>query len=273
MSAPVTEAHHKLAQSINKRWCSYDDAAQLIADSEAAATAELRAVFPQILAALGNGACCAPDVSVEFIQSIPNEVAGVVAQLRADVEQWELAFQEQYAQAESAERELELRKRFTSRTAIAEHRAERAEAEVDRLRHLEAVLRSSAADMTAGSITAGGVADLRAENERLRRAYVRPDDIRAQLESAVARAESAEREVERLKSDGAASAFITMSCRASHAEAELAKERARLDWMDNYGYENGANVNEWAIALPENQKSNTRNLRAAIDAAMKDDLK
>jgi regulator of replication initiation timing len=35
MSAQVTEAHHKLAQSINKRWCSYDDAAQLIADSEA----------------------------------------------------------------------------------------------------------------------------------------------------------------------------------------------------------------------------------------------
>ena len=63
-------------------------------------------------------------------------------------------------------------------------------AEVERLGHLEALLRSSAADMTAGSITAGGVADLRAENERLRRAYVRPDDIRAQLESAIARAEA-----------------------------------------------------------------------------------
>ena len=84
-------------------------------------------------------------------------------------------------------------------------RAERAEAEVERLGHLEAVLRSSAADMTAGSITAGGVADLRAENERLRRAYVRPDDIRAQLESAIARAE--------------------------RAEAQLAAERARLEKM------------------------------------------
>ena len=51
----------------------------LIADSEAKACAELRAVFPKILAALGNGACCAPDVSVEFIKAIPNEVAGVVA--------------------------------------------------------------------------------------------------------------------------------------------------------------------------------------------------
>ncbi len=45
MSAPaqVTEAHRKLAQSIKLRWCSYDDAAQLIADSEARATAPLRA--------------------------------------------------------------------------------------------------------------------------------------------------------------------------------------------------------------------------------------
>jgi hypothetical protein len=62
----------------------------------------------------------------------------------------------------------------------------RLRAEVERLGHLEDVLRSSAADMTAGSITAGGVAALRAENERLRRAYVRPDDIKAQLESAIA---------------------------------------------------------------------------------------
>ena len=59
----------------------------LIADSEAKACAELRAVFPKILAALGNGACCAPDVSVEFIKAIPNEVAGVVAQLRAEVKE------------------------------------------------------------------------------------------------------------------------------------------------------------------------------------------
>jgi hypothetical protein len=41
---------------------------------------------------------------------------------------------EAIARAESAEREVELRKRFSSRTAIAEHRACRAEAEVERLR-------------------------------------------------------------------------------------------------------------------------------------------
>lgn len=45
MSTPaqVTEAHHKLAQSINKRWCSYEEGAQLIADSEAKAIDQLRA--------------------------------------------------------------------------------------------------------------------------------------------------------------------------------------------------------------------------------------
>jgi hypothetical protein len=39
--------------------------------------------------------------------------------------------------------------------------------------------------------------------------------------------DAAEAEVKRLKTDGAASAFIDMSCRASRAEAELAAERAR----------------------------------------------
>lgn len=41
---------------------------------------------------------------------------------------------EAIARAESAEREVELRIRFSSRTAIAEHRAGRAEREVERLR-------------------------------------------------------------------------------------------------------------------------------------------
>jgi len=73
---------------------------QLIADSEAKAcdklraqlTTErdqLRAVFPQICAAIGNGAFCTPTVSVGFIESIPNEVQLVVAELRARAERAE----------------------------------------------------------------------------------------------------------------------------------------------------------------------------------------
>jgi hypothetical protein len=58
----------------------------------AALTAErgqLRAVFPLICAAIGNGACCKNSVSLGFIQSIPNEVQLVVAELRARAERAE----------------------------------------------------------------------------------------------------------------------------------------------------------------------------------------
>ena len=50
----------------------------------------------------------------------------------------------------------------SARTAELTAERDQLRAEVERLGHLEALLRSSAADMTAGSITAGGVADLRA---------------------------------------------------------------------------------------------------------------
>jgi hypothetical protein len=52
---------------------------------------QLRAVFPQICAAIGNGAFCTPTVSVGFIESIPNEVQLVVAELRARAERAEAA--------------------------------------------------------------------------------------------------------------------------------------------------------------------------------------
>ena len=119
---------------------------------------QLRAVFPQICAAIGNGAFCTPTVSVGFIQSIPNEVQLVVAELRA--------------------------------------RAERAEAEVERLR-----------------------SDRDCE-KRLRKDA---DEFR---ENAIARAERAE-------ADAAAYLKRAESFRkiGDEAETELATERARLDWV------------------------------------------
>ena len=50
---------------------------------------QLRAIFPQICAAFGNGAFCTPTVSVGFIESIPNEVELVIAELRARAERAE----------------------------------------------------------------------------------------------------------------------------------------------------------------------------------------
>ena len=135
---------------------------------------------------------------------------------------------------------------------------------------------------------------LRAENKRLRRAYVWTDDIRAQLELVTARAEAAET-VALAKWNGAferalkaeaerdhlqaqlraltlicgtndANKFETWidraNARAERAEAELATERARLDSGQILLTVAGERV--WHCGV---------DLRAAIDAAMKEDAK
>ena len=97
-----------------------------------------------------------------------------------------------------------------------------------------------------------------------------------------ARAERAEREVQRLKSDGAASAFVNMSCRASRAETDrnnLRADKARLDWLEK------ARPIAWALGSEEcgeywiltdtgekhpEEAEEFATLRAAIDAAMKE---
>ena len=90
--------------------------------------------------------------------------------------------------------------------------AERDQLRADRTYNHECINRLATATRTLGEksekvvgVAISTIDHLRAENERLRRAYVRPDDIRTQLESVTARAE--------------------------RAEAELATERARLDWV------------------------------------------
>lgn len=42
----------------------------------------LRAIFPAICAAIGNGACCTPETSIEFLQQIPDEVRRYLSRLR-----------------------------------------------------------------------------------------------------------------------------------------------------------------------------------------------
>jgi hypothetical protein len=165
---------------------SADDAAtQLIADSEARAVAKavaaiiekntpevakinaalialetelvrLRVLFPAICSALGNGAFCTPDVSIGFLESIPNEVASVVARLRAELsavqaqhlhEVDELAAQAkimnalraELATCKDASEALVYNFRAENDRLIDENvkltaRAERAEAEVERLK-------------------------------------------------------------------------------------------------------------------------------------------
>jgi hypothetical protein len=121
MSAP-TEAHREVAvaifaiamKSAHHGAPFREPCAQLVADSEARATAELRDSLA-LEQDMGNAAC--------------DELRGDADELRADVV------------------------RLTAR-------AERAEAE---LAELHAILNQSAADMTAGTITAGALAVLREE--------------------------------------------------------------------------------------------------------------
>jgi hypothetical protein len=80
------------------------DCSQQLETELAALTAErdqLRAVFPQICAAIGNGAFCMPTVSIGFIESIPNEVQLVVAELRARAERAEAELAAERARLDS----------------------------------------------------------------------------------------------------------------------------------------------------------------------------
>jgi hypothetical protein len=84
----------------------------------------------------------------------------------------------------------------------------------------------------------------------------------AERKDAIARAESAEREAFDWKK---IARYET--ARAERAEAELATERARLDWLEKRGpWESFNKWGETGISLREN-------IRAAIDAAMKEGAK
>ena len=149
----------------------------------------LRAVFPQICAALGNGACCMPDVSVGFIESIPNEVVSVVAKLRAQVER--LTLDRGIAFAE---------------TELMRDRAELAEAILGKLQEIHGCSQEMVVHWC----------------------------------------------------ERAAKRSLAMDS----AQAELAKERARLDWL------NGVDGMDWFTHCDYGTAT-----RESIDAAMKEDAR
>jgi chromosome segregation ATPase len=106
-------------------------AAGLERDSLRAELARLRALFPEILAALRNGAGCTADVSVGFLESVPNEVASVVSRLRAEVERWKTVAAEMSQEREhNANEASRLRADVERLTAKIGNQA-------DRIRYLE----------------------------------------------------------------------------------------------------------------------------------------
>ena len=117
---------------------------------------------------------------------------------------------------------------------------------------------------------------LRAENERLRRAYVRPDDIRAQLESAIARAEQQEAWslVESMDDRQLKSEVVYLMGEVAALKAELAADRARLDWLLSRMGRSVLRANKcvaWTVDVFH--YGNKFPSRAAIDAAMKEGAK
>jgi hypothetical protein len=101
----------------------------------------VRALFPAILSALRNGGGCTTDVSVEFLECVPNEVASVVSRLRAEVERWKTVAAEMSQQREhnanEAARQLAEVERLkeqlrieSAASAHALHWAEKAEIEL-----------------------------------------------------------------------------------------------------------------------------------------------
>jgi hypothetical protein len=302
---------------------------------------QLRAIFPQICEALGNGACCAPDVSLDFLQSIPNEVACVVAKLRAEVDaieewkkqhgdpakdmaqlraqrdalleiawldtpdephetatQWRVEFGKGWerksvcdqlraernnlhaelerlrdggvqrikdamafimderdsfkARAESAEREVEQLKRFSSRTAIAEHRAARAEADNDDIRERALTLANSL-DVAR--------AELKAYRDAVdAQPWASDLPIRVLLDQ--------------ITSELLTTRNLLMA--DTEAQAELAAERARLDAVVANCWAVHSEAVGWFSVFSNacgDYIATAQTYRAAIDAAMKEDTK
>ena len=260
MSAPatVTEAHYALRRDVI--FSAPDEGAQLIADSEAKACAELRGAL-----ALGQQNC-----------------DDVFEDLRAERDQLHAEVEEQcLLNGKGAEREADLLGRL-----------ERAEREVERLKadgaasafvsmacrasHAEADRNNLRADLDAikAILTEEKARAERAEASlhalRLVCGTTDADKFSTWVDRANARAEKAEAQSAAVTKTNIenADAYRLMQGRVISAEVELATERARLDWLMAGGvcmiqHTGGFHVSRLHAPVS----------RAAIDAAMKEETK
>ena len=259
MSAPITEAHRKLRETLEIRWmrATESEIEQLIADSEAAA------VQSAMLREYGN--LCATNESLAKERD----------RLRAD------RYHNHKCINRLASATGTLGEKSEKVVEVALSTIDRLRAEITRLDAEKPWLKEANATN----------AELRAELERLTKQAVFDGDhihtlnaafaTRAEVTDANARAERAEAEVERLKpyvskailtKDGTmlcspmvGTKFNEMQARAERAEAELAAERARLDWVELRA------PKCWGLIDAQMLAAKTETIRAAIDAAMKED--
>ena len=83
--APQTKELWEKSCCIEQSWYRTAEEMKRHASSLEEENRKLRELFPQILTALGNGSGCTPDVSLEFLQGIPKEVALVVRILQGEL--------------------------------------------------------------------------------------------------------------------------------------------------------------------------------------------
>ena len=235
MSAPVTEAHRKLVAAII-RDLSIDDGAQLIADSEAAAVEPWRTQVEELRGALALGQ--------ENCDDVFDDLREERDQLRADVEQWELAFQEEFAQADSVERELE-----------------------------QAIITRDAACIKLS----GELREARAEVDSIKQEIEMVEHRAYRAEAKISNQADRIRYLEGATNHATGTPLSQAIARAERAEAELATERARLDYLSTRGFEHlhhetGDHLGyEWTISSYSEPEDVT--LRDAIDAEMREEAK
>ena len=254
-------------------------AAGLERDSIRAELARLRALFPEILAALRNGAGCTADVSVGFLESVPNEVASVVSRLRAEVERLTTKIGNQADRI----RYLEGATNHATGTPLSQAiaRAEKAEAElaeakVERETIAQSSLRSLEAYMDKLKQFAERAERAEADNAKWQKLLLmsrddREIDLISEIEEqARLLGMSGEREADLLGKLGRLESELA-AIKNGHGElgkyeqlrlknAELQRDKARLDWLA---------VSDTWFDYPATESFNPETFRDAIDAAMK----
>jgi chromosome segregation ATPase len=286
MSAPITETHRALVEKLGDLLDTEEmigsspaeQAAQLIADSEAQAVVAAHAVTAvyaerdQLRNELADETNLHAQTRtvVEFLNTICTDLRNAGGPPFIRSEAIRLLREDQATLRAEVELGEQLQAATEASLKTVSGERDQLRAEVERLKFYIAT--TIQPDEYAKVIK-----DLRAEVERLKRDYEYDHkclhEVRERCELWKQRAERAEAAMERLSEwqagviENARAHHAQLKdaiARAERAEAELAADRARLDWLEKRGpWESWNGFGETGITLREN-------IRAAIDAAMKE---
>jgi hypothetical protein len=198
----------------------------------------LRALFPAILAALRTGGGCTTDVSVEFLECVPNEVASVVSRLRAEVERWKTVAAQMTAEREhNANEASRLRAEVERLTAKIGNQA-------DRIRYLEGATNHATGTPLSQAIARAEKAE--ADNAKWQKLLLMSRD---------------DREIDLISEVEEQARLLGKHEQLRLKNAELQRDKARLDWLA---------VSDTWFDYPATESFNPETFRDAIDVAMKD---